>query len=79
MAGGEAGAEAVLPLSSFYKNLEAMLDEKLDMRVMEHYLSIIADNSDRGIYLSDGTLIGKLLPKIDEGLQHRVNLNARYV
>lgn len=79
MAGGEAGAEAVLPLSSFYKNLEAMLDEKLDMRAMEHYLSIIADNSDRGVYLSDGTLIGKLLPKIDEGLQHRVNLNARYV
>ena len=31
MAGGEAGSEAILPLSGFYKQLEAMLTEKLNM------------------------------------------------
>ncbi len=35
---------------------------------MEQYLAIIADNSSKGIYLEDGTLVGKLLPSIDQGL-----------
>lgn len=77
MAGGEAGAEAILPLSSFYKQLEAMLDSKLNMRSMEKYLSIIADNSSKGIYLEDGTLVGHLLPAIDEGLGNKQKLTRR--
>ena len=44
---------------------------------MEKYLAIIADNSGKGIYLDDGTLIGKLLPVIDNGLGQRQKLNAR--
>lgn len=68
MAGGEAGAEAILPLSAFYKHLESILASKLDMTRMEQYLAIIADNSGKGIYLDDGTLIGRLLPGIDAGL-----------
>lgn len=79
MAGGEAGAEAVLPLSGFYKNLDAMLSNRLDTSKMEQYLAVIADNSSKGIYLSDGTLIGKLLPGIDEGLADLANLRTRYV
>ena len=45
-----------------------MLDERLNMAGMERYLEIIADNSSKGIYLEDGTLVGHLLPAIDSGL-----------
>ena len=45
-----------------------MLDERLNMAGMERYLAIIADNSSKGIYLEDGTLVGHLLPAIDSGL-----------
>lgn len=77
MAGGEAGPEAILPLSGFYKQLEAMLDNKLNFGGMEKYLAIIADNSDKGIYLDDGTLVGRLLPAIDSGLGKTQKMNAR--
>lgn len=77
MAGGEAGAEAILPLSGFYKQLEAMLDSRLNMAGMEKYLSIIADNSSKGIYLEDGTLVGHLLPAIDDGLGKQQKLTRR--
>ena len=45
-----------------------MLDEKLNVAWIEKYLMVIADNSSRGIYLEDGTLVGHLLPAIDAGL-----------
>ncbi len=77
MVGGEAGAEAILPLSSFYKQLEAMIDSKLNMSGMEKYLAIIADNSSKGIYLEDGTLVGHLLPAIDDGLGQQQKLTRR--
>ena len=44
---------------------------------MEKYLSIIAANSGKGIYLDDGTLVGKLMPAIDSGLGQTQKLNAR--
>ena len=77
MAGGEAGSEAILPLSGFYKQLEAMLTEKLNMHNVEKYLAVIAANSGKGIYLDDETLVGRLLPAIDSGLGHTQKLNAR--
>lgn len=77
MAGGEAGAEAVLPLSSFYKQLENILVGRLNNDNVEKYLSIIAANSGKGIYLDDGTLVGRLLPAIDSGLGQTQKLNAR--
>ena len=77
MAGGEAGSEAILPLSGFYKQLEAMLDDKLNMHNVEKYLAAIATNSGKGIYLDDGTLVGRLLPAIDSGLGQTQKLNAR--
>lgn len=77
MAGGEAGSEAILPLSGFYKQLEAMLEDKLNMHNVEKYLAVIAANSGKGIYLDDGTLVGRLLPAIDSGLGHTQKLNAR--
>ena len=77
MAGGEAGREAILPLSGFYKQLEAMLTEKMNMHNVEKYLAVIAANSGKGIYLDDGTLVGRLLPAIDYGLGQQQKLNAR--
>ena len=77
MAGGEAGAEAVLPLKQFYDALEAILASKLDMSGMEKYLAIIAANSGKGVYLDDGTLVGRLLPVIDASLGHSQKLSAR--
>lgn len=77
MAGGEAGSEAILPLSGFYKQLDAMLTEKLNMHSVEKYLAVIAANSGKGIYLDDGTLVGRLLPAIDSGLGQTQKLNAR--
>ena len=77
MAGGEAGAEAILPLAGFYRQLETMLDSKLNLGGLEKYLKVIADNSGKGIYLDDGTLVGRLLPAIDNGLGQTQKLNAR--
>lgn len=68
MAGGEAGKEAVLPLKGFYEQLEGILSSRLNTSTMEQYLAVIAANSGRGIYLDDGTLVGRLLPAIDSGL-----------
>ena len=68
MAGGEAGPEAILPLSDFYDKLENILTSRLNTSGMEKYLAIIAANSGKGIYLDDGTLVGRLLPAIDGGL-----------
>ena len=77
MAGGEAGAEAILPLKSFYDNLESILTNRLDMSGMEKYLAVIAANSSKGIYLEDGTLVGHLLPAIDSKLGRVQKLNRR--
>lgn len=77
MAGGEAGPEAILPLKGFYDQLSTLLDQKLNTSGMEKYLAIIADNSSKGIYLEDGTLVGHLLPAIDSGLGKVQKLNRR--
>lgn len=68
MAGGEAGKEAILPLTEFYTKLESILSSRLNTGTMEKYLAVIAANSGKSIYLDDGTLVGRLLPAIDSGL-----------
>lgn len=68
MAGGEAGKEAILPLTEFYTKLENILTSRMNTTGMERYLAVIAANSGKGIYLDDGTLVGRLLPAIDSGL-----------
>ncbi|WP_251389794.1 phage tail tape measure protein [Mediterraneibacter agrestimuris] len=77
MAGGEAGAEAILPLKNFYNQLESILSNRLDTSAMEQYLAVIAANSSKGIYLEDGTLVGHLLPAIDSKLGQMQKLNRR--
>ena len=68
MAGGEAGAEAILPLKGFYSQLENILSTKMNTSAMEQYLAVIAENSGKGIYLDDGTLIGRLAPGLNQQL-----------
>ena len=77
MAGGEAGAEAILPLKGFYDQLESILSSRLNTSAMEKYLAVIAENSGKGIYLDDGTLVGHLLPAIDGGLGKSQKLQRR--
>lgn len=77
MAGGEAGAEAILPLKGFYNQLESILTNRLDMSGMEKYLAVIAANSSKGIYLEDGTLVGHLLPAIDRQLGQAQKMSRR--
>ncbi len=77
MVGGEAGKEAILPLKGFYDQLENILSARLNMTAMEKYLAIIADNSSKGIYLEDGTLVGHLLPDIDGELGKSQKLQRR--
>lgn len=77
MAGGEAGKEAVLPLKGFYDQLEHILSSRMNTGKMEQYLAVIANNSSKGIYLEDGTLVGHLLPAIDRRLGQAQKLNRR--
>ena len=64
-------------LKGFYEQLENILSARLNMTAMEKYLAIIADNSSKGIYLEDGTLVGHLLPDIDGGLGKSQKLQRR--
>lgn len=77
MAGGEAGKEAVLPLKGFYDQLEHILSSRMNTGKMEQYLAVIANNSSKGIYLEDGTLVGHLLPAIDSRLGQAQKLSRR--
>ena len=77
MAGGEAGKEAVLPLKGFYDQLEHILSSRMNTGKMEQYLAVIANNSSKGIYLEDGTLVGHLLPAIGSRLGQAQKLNRR--
>lgn len=77
MAGGEAGKEAVIPLKGFYDQLEHILSSRMNTGKMEQYLAVIANNSSKGIYLEDGTLVGHLLPAIDSRLGQAQKLNRR--
>ena len=77
MVGGEAGKEAVLPLKGFYDQLEHILSSRMNTGKMEQYLAVIANNSSKGIYLEDGTLVGHLLPAIDSRLGQAQKLNRR--
>lgn len=77
LAGGEAGKEAVLPLDGFYKQMEAMLAKSNNTAKMESLLSVIAENSSKGIYLDNGVLVGYLLPAIDTGLGKKHKIQRR--
>ena len=68
---------SVLPLKGFYQQLDQMISSYLNTSTLEKYLAIIAENSCKGLYLDDGTLVGHLLPAIDSGLGKTQKLQRR--
>lgn len=76
MAGGEAGAEAILPLKGFYNKLESMFAAR-DTALMEKYLAVIAGNSEKEIVLDSGQLVGAIAPKVDAALGKRASFAGR--
>lgn len=88
LGGGEAGPEAVLPLSGFYDNLNNILASFLRANVpsignsgeLLSRLDRIYDRLDRlQVILDSGTLVGEILDFIDEGLGVKQRLAERGV
>lgn len=87
LGGGEAGPEAVLPLSGFYDNLNSILTSFLRANVpggnsgeLISRLDRIYDRLDRlQVILDSGTLVGEILDFIDEGLGVKQRLAERGV
>jgi hypothetical protein len=45
--------------------------------ILEEYFPEFANKMDRDIVLDDGTIVGKWVPKIDEGLGNRYKKKGR--
>ncbi len=67
----------MLPLDSFYAQLERIMSKGTDNSKMESLLSVIAENSSKGIYLDNDVLVGYLLPAIDTGLGKKHKIQRR--
>lgn len=87
LGGGEAGPEAVLPLSSFYDNLNSILTSFLranvtpnDSRELLSRLDGIYDRLGRlQVLLDTGTLVGEIVDQMDAALGARQRLAERGV
>lgn len=87
LGGGEAGPEAVLPLSSFYGELSSILGsflgapaEQSDLSPLYQRLDDIYSRLSRlQIVLDSGTLVGETVDQMDAALAERQALAARGV
>lgn len=80
MGGGEAGAEAIAPISELRKYIKGSVDtkpleNKLDEMIGLLHELISATGND--IVLSDGTVIGHYAPLLDEALGKMASRKAR--
>lgn len=64
-------------MESFCNKIASAVKLSNDTSAIEKYLSVIANNSKKDIYLDDETLVGKILPKIDKGLGKTQSLQRR--
>ena len=55
LAGGEAGAEAILPLSQFYSQLAAMLDKKFEQLQNVYHIHVTVVNEMDGEVIAEKT------------------------
>lgn len=55
LAGGEAGDEAILPLSQFYSQLEAMLDKKFEQLQNAYHIHVTVVNEMDGEVIAEKT------------------------
>lgn len=88
LGGGEAGPEAVLPLSSFYDNLSGILTGFLRMHVphgddtraiLDRLDGIYSKLSRLQVVMDSGALVGELLDPIDAALSDNLQLAERGV
>lgn len=87
LGGGEAGPEAVLPLSSFYSELRSILGsfltspaEQIDMTALYSRLDGIYDRLGRlQVVLDTGILVGETVDQYDAALAEKQMLEARGV
>ena len=86
MVGGEAGAEAIAPISTLQKyvsdsvkqetgNLSTSVDRLYDM--VNSYLETVLQNMDKNIVLDTGALVGGTIRQIDKQLGNRSNMKLR--
>ncbi len=77
MVGGEAGPEAIAPISTLSDYVKIAVKEENEgliyyiqkmIEMLNDYLEQIVNNIDRPIILEDGTLVSKLAPQIDQKL-----------
>lgn len=67
LAGGEAGKEAVLPLSDLWKQMGKMFEANSpDLSTIERLMSALLQNSgSQVIVLDSGALVGELAPRLN--------------
>ena len=86
MVGGEAGYEAILPISNLQKyvsdsvkqetsGISSSVDRLYDM--INSYLGAVVDNMDKDVVLDSGVLVGSMIKQIDKQLGNRSNMKLR--
>ena len=86
MIGGEAGYEAIAPISVLQSyvgdavrnetsGLASSVDRLYDM--LNSYLGLVVDNMDKEVVLDSGVLVGSMIKQIDKGLGNRSNMKLR--
>ena len=86
MVGGEAGYEAIAPISTLQKyvsesvkqetsGISSSVDRLYDM--INSYLGLLVDNMDKDVVLDSGVLVGSMIKQIDKQLGNRSNMKLR--
>ena len=87
MVGGEAGAEAIAPISTLQQYVSsAVKQETSDLaynmgrmyELLVAYLPIISENMDRPIVLDNGAIVSGTVDKMDNALGLRATRKSRY-
>ena len=87
MVGGEAGAEAIAPISTLQQYVSsAVKQETSDLAynmgrmydLLVAYLPIISENMDRPIVLDNGAIVSGTVDKMDNALGLRATRKSRY-
>lgn len=74
---GERGAEAILPLKSFYNHLDSKLDNNIDYDRLAQAMVKANKESGTAIYLDGNTLVGGVMARTEEKMGGRINLVER--
>ena len=74
---GERGAEAILPLKSFYAHLDEKLDNNIDYDKLAQAMVRANQESGTAIYLDGNTLVGGVIARTEEKMGGRVGLAER--